>query len=224
MAPELILHGAGGADARTDIYALGHILYELAMGQHFWGRKGWKELKDLVEFLTQDPPPTELIDLSDFRCDFFDTATSVILRMVKNRPEERYASVEEVSLNLGYSALLPATAVDITIRSPVLIVESGTNRGARTVLGLGDGEGREMGRADIAGNDESISRRHLQFSRRGNQYFVRDVGSRNGTMVRGLLLEPGTPPTEIRHSDRIKVGDVYLRFVFLFSPFEGELR
>ncbi|MCS6862361.1 MAG: FHA domain-containing serine/threonine-protein kinase, partial [Abditibacteriales bacterium] len=215
MAPELLLHGARVADARADIYSLGHILYELAMGQHFWARQGWRELKDLVGYLTQTPPPTEAIDLSDFHCDFYREAPAVLPRMVKIDPTERYSSVDEVMVELGYIPYLPEPPADLHLRSPLLIVESGSNRGARTVLGLSDGERREMGRADIAGGDSSISRRHLEFSRVGDRYFVRDLGSKNGTMLRGIALLPDDPPMEIRHADRLKVGDVFLRFAFL---------
>lgn len=215
MAPELLLHGAKVADARADIYSLGHILYELAMGQHFWTRKGWRELKDLVGYLTQTPPPTEAIDLSDFRCDFYRESTGVLSRMVKIDPVERYLSVDEVLSDLGYLPNLPEPPADLDLRSPLLIVESGSNQGARTVLGLSDGERREIGRADIAGGDISISRRHLEISRQGNRYFIRDLGSKNGTMVRGIAVTPDDPPMEIRHADRIKVGDVFLRFAFL---------
>jgi serine/threonine-protein kinase len=215
MAPELILLGAKVADARADIYSLGQILYELGMGQHFWTRQGWRELKDLVGFLSRKPEPTELIDLADFHCDFYSTAADVLPRMVKTRPEERYESVDDVQIGLGYVPHLPEPPRDLHLRSPLLIVESGSNRGARTVLGLADGERRELGRSDIAGNDESISRRHVEFSRSSDTYYVRDLGSKNGTMVRGLALDGETPRMEIRHADRVKVGEVFLRFAFL---------
>jgi len=215
MAPELLLHGAKVADARADIYALGHILYELSMGQHFWTRKGWRELKDLVGYLSLVPPPIEAIELEDFHCDFYHKAPCVLPRMVKIAPDERYRSVDEVFSELGYIPSLPEPPKDLHLRSPLLIVESGSNRGARIVLGLSDSERREMGRVDMAGSDNSISRRHLEFSRLGDHYFVRDLNSKHGTMVRGIVLDPKDPPTEIRHTDRIKVGDIFLRFAFL---------
>lgn len=215
MAPELLLYGAKVADARADIYALGQILYELAMGKHFWTRSGWKELSDLVEYLGQTPPPAEGIKLSDFHCDFYKDATRVLQQMVKIDPNERYFSVDDVMSDLGYIPNLPEPPKDLHLRYPLLIVESGNNRGAKTLINIEDGGTLALGRADLAGADSSISRNHLEFSRSGDRYFVRDLGAKNGTMVRGIALDKGVPPLEIRHADRVKVGDIFLRFAFL---------
>jgi serine/threonine protein kinase len=228
MAPELNDQGAEVADARCDIYSLGHIFYELAMGKHFWERKGWDTIEDLIQYLDQVPPPTEAIELDDFHCDFFPGARKVLARMVKCRVEDRYKTVDEILMDLGeksfkppvdepddpLSALLPLSST-IDLESPLLIVESGDNRLARTVLALRDGDRREFGRFDLAGGDNSISRRHLEISRRGTSYYVRDLGSKNGTMVRGILLKYGDAPVEIHHDGHIKVGDIFLRFAFL---------
>jgi len=218
MAPEILLGGAKSADARADIFSLGHILYELSMGQHFWTRMGWAELKDLVSYLTRTPAPKEAIELTDFCCPMFPDVAPVLQRMVKIDPAERYNSVDEVLADLGYVPNLPEPPADLHLRSPLLIVESGSDRGARTVIHLADGESLILGREDIAGSDTSISRRekggHLEFSRRGNQYFVRNVSNKE-IMVRAIGLTKGNPPVEVRHADRIKVGGVFLRFAFL---------
>lgn len=232
MAPELTDQGAEVADARCDIYSLGHIFYELAMGKHFWERRGWEAIEDLMQYLDQVPPPTEAIDLSDFSCGFFSDAHKVLARMVKRQVEDRYTTVDEILRDLGEKAFTPPVAppVDepddplssllplsstIDLESPLLIVESGDNRLARTVLALRNGDKREFGRFDLAGSDTSISRSHLEISRRGTRYYVRDLGSKHGTMIRGILLKYGDAPVEIRHDDHIKVGDIFLRFAFL---------
>ncbi|BAZ38982.1 serine/threonine protein kinase [Calothrix sp. NIES-4101] len=215
LAPEILIYGAKVADARADIYALGHIFYQLAMGEHFWYRKGWRELENFINYLRQVPAPLEAIDLSDFHCDFFPSAAYVLSRMVKVEPNQRFTSVDEILGELGYATYVPSIPDDLHLRYPLLIVESGNSKGTRSLINIGDGGVLLMGRAEIAGANDSISRRHLEFSRRGNDYFVRDLGSKNGTLVRGITLTPYAAPTKILHSDRIKVGDVFLRFVFL---------
>ncbi|NER97335.1 MAG: protein kinase [Symploca sp. SIO1B1] len=215
MAPELIRDGAKVADARGDIYSLGQILYELAMGEHFWTRQGWKGLMDLVDYLKQTPMPREVTELRDFHCDFFTKASHILPGMVKVNPKERYASVDQVLSELGYIPYLPEIPQDLHLRYPMLIVESGSNRGARTLVNIEDDGSLAFGRAELAGADDSISRRHIEFSRSGDRYLVRELGSKNGTMARGVALKPSDPPMEIRHGDRIKVGDVFLRLAFL---------
>jgi serine/threonine-protein kinase len=92
-----------------------------------------------------------------------------------------------------------------------LIIESGSNKDACTLLDLADGETRVIGRLEIAGNNDSISRRHLEFSREAGQLFVRDLGSKNGTLLRGCQLNVAMGAVPIYAGDRLRVGDVFLR-------------
>jgi eukaryotic-like serine/threonine-protein kinase len=212
VAPELLFYGASIADARADIYALGHILYQFATGDHFWVRKNLRNMDDFFHYLKQNPAPADAIELDDFTCDFLPRAKNIISRMVKVNPNQRYASISEILRDLGYAVNNPVNTQTL-LRYPLLIVESGTNKGATSIINIEDGQTLVLGRAEISGSDDSISRRHLEFIRQGNQYFVRDVGSKNGTLVRGNLLAPNGTLTLIQHSDRIKVGDVFLQFV-----------
>lgn len=213
IAPEIILDGAKTADARADIYSLGQLLYELVTGCHFWAFKGWREITDFAAYLRRHPRPTEIIELDQFNCDFYTGANDVLVRMVKINPNERYSSIDEILEHLGLAArsepLKPSQ-----VHYPMLIIESGTNRNARTFINLSDGELAVYGRADFAGNDESIGRRHLEFNRQGDKYFVRDISSKNETMLSGMAMKSGLW-YEIQHGDRIKIGDIFLRFALV---------
>ncbi|GAP94032.1 FHA domain-containing serine/threonine-protein kinase [Leptolyngbya sp. NIES-2104] len=222
MSPELLIYGSKIADARVDIYALGHILYELAMGYTFWAKQGWvaNRFENFVKFLGQFPQPVECIELSDFHCDFYHNAAAVLARMVKTNADDRFASVEDVIRVLAAEpsrkTVPPIPEVKetggISFNYPLLTVESGTNRNARTLVTLEPGESIVLGRADIAGNDLSISSKHLIFTRQHGRYFVNDFQSKNGTLLRGMLLNPNAPPLEVQNDDRIKVGEIFLRF------------
>jgi len=53
--------------------------------------------------------------------------------------------------------------------------------------------GREGGGGDFNVPDPHMSRRHAEISVRGGQFFVTDLGSRNGTFINETKLAPNTP-------------------------------
>ncbi len=216
-APEIIMRGAKLADAKTDVYSLGHVLFELAVGKTYWEHKGWSELADVATHLHRTPPPKSIIEES-FPCSFASGADRIVAHATTIAPEHRIQTVAEMQKILGLEAGDSPVKPRVGLTYPLLIVETGRTAGARTVLGLSEGEARPLGREDIAGNDQSIRRGqsggHLEFSRKGSRYFVRDLGSSTGTLVRGVALEPKGKPMEVNNNDRIKVGDIFLRFEF----------
>ena len=54
-----------------------------------------------------------------------------------------------------------------------------------------------------------VSRRHAQVVGSGDEFFVEDLGSGNGTFVNGKKIEGRT---RLAHDDRIKVGPILFRF------------
>ena len=59
-------------------------------------------------------------------------------------------------------------------------------------------------------NDETISARHVRFAYHHNQWWVEDLGSRNGT---GLNGAPLTTPTILMHGDTVKCGKTILKVI-----------
>jgi len=54
-----------------------------------------------------------------------------------------------------------------------------------------------------------VSRRHAQVMGDGDQFFVEDLGSGNGTFVNGKKI---SGKTQLAHEDRLKVGPILFRF------------
>lgn len=100
---------------------------------------------------------------------------------------------------------------------PMLIVETGTNRQARTLIAIESGESFVLGRADIAGSDRSISNQHLIFNRLHDRYFVNGLHSKNNTLIRGTALAPDAPAVELQHGDHLKVGEIFLRVMLSYQ-------
>jgi len=118
MAPEQA--AAKPVDARTDIYALGAILYEMATGRPPFRSKGIAEL--LVMHLTV--PPTSPHELDDLRYPIWPSLERVILRCLAKDPDERFQTMTELkkalgeALELGPSRTLETMAISLPTGEP----------------------------------------------------------------------------------------------------------
>ncbi len=92
---------------------------------------------------------------------------------------------------------------------PQLIVESGSDRNS---VEIGAGEKLVVGRdpkAALRLNDHASSRRHFLILERDGQYYLKDLGSQNGTQVNGTVVEKA----RLAFGDTIQVGGTVMRLV-----------
>src|SRR5450631_3531187 len=68
--------------------------------------------------------------------------------------------------------------------------------------------GRDSSNA-VAISDVSLSRRHCLLAREGDRFTIRDLDSRNGTLVNGVAVKE----SPLQHGDQVSVGDSV--FIFL---------
>ena len=81
-------------------------------------------------------------------------------------------------------------------------------------IGRWDADGGIFPDVDLDSDDPEakVSRRHARITRRGNQYYIEDLGSTNGTFInRGRRLLPGDRQP-LRDGDEVIVGKTFLRF------------
>ena len=69
--------------------------------------------------------------------------------------------------------------------------------------------GREGGDADIGLNDPACSRLHAEVSLDKTSWYLRDLGSTNGTIKNGTKIVR----TTLRHGEKFKVGETVLQFL-----------
>ena len=92
--------------------------------------------------------------------------------------------------------------------SALLIVRRGPNAGARFLL---DADLTTVGRhpdADIFLDDVTVSRRHSEFLREGNTFQIKDLGSLNGTYLRGERIDVA----KLEDGSEVQVGKFRLTF------------
>jgi FHA domain/zinc-ribbon domain len=96
------------------------------------------------------------------------------------------------------------------ITGPALVVRAG---GGIAGQPFQPGEGKTLvGRSpecDIFLDDVTVSRRHAEIVRKGDEFTIRDLGSLNGTYVNKKRIES----TELQNDDEVQIGKYRLTFL-----------
>jgi len=103
----------------------------------------------------------------------------------------------------------------LPVGTALLVVKRGPNAGSRFLL---DKDLTTAGRhpeSDIFLDDVTVSRRHAEFSRSGESFLVRDVGSLNGTYLNRERIDS----SQLANGDEVQIGK--FRLVYLTSSAEG---
>ncbi len=93
MAPEQAQGKTGSADARTDIFALGTILYRMLAGQEAFG--GGKALSIIYRVVNEEPPP-----LSEVVPGLAPAVAAVVERAMAKEPADRFPSASAMAAAL----------------------------------------------------------------------------------------------------------------------------
>ena len=112
----------------------------------------------------------------------------------------------DVEEETGEDVALPLA--ELTKEQALLVVKRGPNAGSNFVI---DKDVTTAGRhpeSDIFLDDVTVSRRHAEIRRRDDRFFVRDLGSLNGTYVNRERVDE----TELASGDELQIGKFKLVF------------
>jgi serine/threonine protein kinase len=204
IAPEI--WEGGEADQRTDIYALGIVLYELLTGRVPFDAETPAAIMRL--HLQAAPPP-----LAVFRRDLPLGLESIVLKALARQPEYRFQSADELLVALMNPERAVALPTQARLQSGVpdayaplayLTGQGGPVSLRQNVTILG-----RSPRSDISIEDGRVSAEHARIERQGPQYVLRDLRSRNGTYVNGQRVSGAVV---LRPGDQVRVGQTSFAF------------
>ncbi len=218
MSPEQF---RGVADARSDLYALGIMFYELLTGRLPFLPRNMAEAANMHQNTMPAP-------LSQIRQDLPSHIEPILMKALAKLPEQRFQTAAEFGQALmpnsaqQYSTPQPPVAPVVPIAAPastpqVRLVAAGESFTEDTIIAVNK-EGQIYRRIpvrkqtfiigrdpnlDLALPGDKVSRRHAQVERRPDGNFtVVDLGSSNGSFLAGAKLvkdvvEPWPPEQEL---------------------------
>lgn len=229
-APEQI-HEAP-PNPRTDVYSLGILLYQLLSGQFPY--EGKSDLDFLMTRLTS--PPRPLLSANPGAPPDF---APILAKALALDPKQRYQNMAELvqalvaaERKLGATASYSQPPTQPTSSSIAKTLVQAPPKKIDLALKLKQGDerftlGRQtellVGRASktgtspkphidleaYGGREGGVSRLHSRLSRKGEQWFIEDLGSTNGTFLNGSKLPPHQK-IPIHEGDTIAFGRLEL--------------
>jgi len=100
MSPEQAVE-TGDVDARTDIYNMGIILFEVLTGESYMSGKSFKEIKRKL----QEDPVREPIEVARKKKRIPPELNAICVKALQRKPEDRYQKMSELSRDLRNAML-----------------------------------------------------------------------------------------------------------------------
>jgi serine/threonine protein kinase len=220
----------GKVDHRSDIYALGILLYELLTGHVPFESES--PFETMIRRLREPPTPPRRLNPG-----IMPQLEAMILRALAKDPKARYPTMEalvrelelvtEASEQVATYPSRSATIAGDTARldgcfsmvGPCLVVvDTGVRfdllHREKVLIGRYDPDMASLPDVDLEmhqGGPAGVSRHHAQLVYRDGNWLIKDLHSTNGTFLNNSLLPPGQL-VPVHSGDTIRCGQLTLMF------------
>lgn len=232
LAPEQVRGGSQGTETRSDIYALGIVLYELLTGRLPFLSTSAEEVREQI--LTREPR-----SLAAFEGQVPPELERVCLKAMAKRPGERFTTAADFASELratlqeresamvrrGEAGERPKMVREPTRPQPrrrpgevrleallVCVYPPGPGQGKRFRLKEAAGVFGRSEECDIRIDDTSVSRQHACIQPGGDGWYVVDQQSTNGTLVNGEPIVP-LQPYKLTNGNALQIGNRIFRYL-----------
>ncbi|MBX7219219.1 MAG: protein kinase [Blastocatellia bacterium] len=203
--PELF---AGKVEPRSDVYSLGATMFHLLTGANP------QDNPLLIFDFNKNPRPCEINPGLTPEMD------SILCRTVEHKASKRFTAIEmKTALEEHLKFLDNPRPTKITAKL-VLLEPTGYNISFPLekeihLVGRIDMHSGIFPEVDLTPYEKEtkVSRRHAQILRKGNQFYVEDLGSANGTYTTGYVKIPARQPYLLRNGEELHFGETKLKFV-----------
>lgn len=205
ISPEQALN-ADTIDERTDIYSFGVMIYEMMTGRvPFDADTAVTVIEN--HLYTPPPPPTSL------NARLTPAMDEVILKALAKQSSERYEKVsdlvqafKQVCMPQASFKTTSSSTLTLSPATPCLRTDNGASFplvSDKSIIGRNSSAKNIINDIDLTRYDTQkiVSRRHAMIQRKGDEFWLYDLNSRNGTFVNGKRLSP-------REAHILKMGDV----------------
>lgn len=199
----------------SDVYALGVVLFEMVAGRPpFLG----DALSVVEQHITAKPPSPR-----EFNSEVPAEVERVVKKAMAKDRRKRFKTPAQFARALGCEIKGPSRVASAARRSEArgAIVTEGSRgrplglsgRGGRlkvvqTGRTIALGTRSDLGRDSVNRPDTKISRSHASVVRQGNQYWLKDLDSTNGTFLNGIRV---FEKALLHRGDQIQLGETVLR-------------
>lgn len=128
-------------------------------------------------------------------------AQPAALPSYSHTPINNYTPAQQLTAALVITSPQPPATLSIPNRPELIVGRSDPQSNSYPDIDLGPYGGLDLG----------VSRRHFRLTRNGDQFYVEDLNSVNGTLVNGQRIPPYTLQP-LRPRDRITLGKMELSF------------